>query len=187
MFFSSLSDEGKGDTSVSSPEDSSTQVLVKKASSRENLIECKSVIDENKSISSPSKELEEIKLESTNTEGISLHSKLIPFAPVLDSPPYTPPEPDHPFEPPNDSPDDMSGGSRCSTGEGRSISPESAVSAPLPASPSPPLTPNSIAKKTFDFKLGVSPSQSRRQWGVTDKVRVLFYCRCIACVTVVNN
>lgn len=162
-------DEGKGDTSVSSPEDSSTQVLVKKASSRENLIECKSVIDENKSISSPSKELEEIKLESTNTEGISLHSKLIPFAPVLDSPPRTPPEPDHPFEPPNDSPDDMSGGSRCSTGEGRSISSESAVSAPLPASPSPPLTPNSIAKKTFDFKLGVSPSQSRRQWGVTDK------------------
>lgn len=160
-------DEGKGDTSFPSPEDSSAQLWRNKASSKENLVEYKDVVE--KDISSPTKRLDEDELESTNTQGISLRSKLIPFAPVLDSPPYSPPDPDHPFEPPSDSPDDMSGRSRCSTGEGRSISPESTVSAAPPASPSPPLTPNSAATKTFDFKLGALPSQSRRQWGVTDK------------------
>ena len=113
-----------------------------------------------------------MKLESTSTRGISLRSKLIPFAPFLDSPPYTPPVPDHPFEPPSDSADDMSGGSRSSTGEGRSMSPDSVVSAAPATSPSPPLTPGSAAKKMFDFKGGLSSSQSRRQWGVTDKVGV---------------
>lgn len=169
--FSFVSDEGKGDTSCPSPEDSSTQLWRNKASSKENLVEYKDAAE--KDISSPTKELGEDKLESTITQGISLRNKLIPFAPVLDSPPYSPAGPDNPFEPPSDSPDDVSGGSRCSTGEGRSISPDSAVSAAPPASPSPPLTPNSAATKTFDFKLGALPSQSRRQWGVTDKASVL--------------
>ena len=121
---------------------------------------------------SPSREEPtEIKLETTNTKGISLRSKLIPFAPFLENQSYTPPVSDLPFEPPSDSADDTSGRSRCSTAESRPISPESAVSTAPAASPSPPLTPNSAAKKTFDFKGGATSSQSRRQWGVTDKVR----------------
>lgn len=166
-------DEGNGgnaDTSISSPEDSSMQAWVNKVSSSENVCECKDTLDKNTTPSlTPSKEAAAVKLESTDNRGISLRSKLIPFAPLLDSPSYTPPVPDHPFEPPSDSADDMSGGSRCSTGEGRSMSPDSVVSAAPATSPSPPLTPSSAARKTFDFKGVSASSQSRRQWGITDK------------------
>ena len=53
------------------------------------------------------------------------------------------------------------------------MSPDSAVSAAPATSPSPPLTPGSAAKKMFDFKGGLASSQSRRQWGVTDKVSTI--------------
>lgn len=172
--FSFLSDEGNGDRSISSPEDTSMQAWVSKLSSSENVLECKDILDKNTTQTLPSsKDSADITLESTNTRGISLRSKLIPFAPFQDTQPYTPPVPDHPFEPPSDSADDMSGGSRSSTGEGRSMSPDSVVSAPPATSPSPPLTPGSAAKKMFDFKGGAGSSQSRRQWGVTDKVTTL--------------
>ena len=52
------------------------------------------------------------------------------------------------------------------------MSPDSVVSAAPPSSPSPPLTPSSAAKAMFDFKGGAASSQSRRQWGVTDKVSI---------------
>jgi len=163
-------DEGNGDTSVSSPEDTSMQAWVNKVSTSENLLECNDTPGKKTTPASPpSSEAAELKLESTNTLGVSLRSKLIPFAPFRDAQPYTPPVSDHPFEPPSDSADDMSGGSRSSTGEGRSVSPDSVVSAAPAASPSPPLTPSSAAKKMFDFKGGATSSQSRRQWGVTDK------------------
>jgi len=163
-------DEGNGDSSVSSPEDTSMQAWVNKASNSENLLECNDTSgNKTTPASPPSSEAAELKLESTNTLGVSLRSKLIPFAPFRDTQPYTPPVSDHPFEPPSDSADYMSGGSHSSTGEGRSVSPESVVSAAPAASPSPPLTPSSAAKKMFDFKGGATSSQSRRQWGVTDK------------------
>ena len=173
----STSDEGNGDSSVSSPEDTSMQAWVNKASNSENLLECNDTSgNKTTPASPPSSEAAELKLESTNTLGVSLRSKLIPFAPFRDTQPYTPPVSDHPFEPPSDSADYMSGGSHSSTGEGRSVSPESVVSAAPAASPSPPLTPSSAAKKMFDFKGGATSSQSRRQWGVTDKVSIRYNC-----------
>lgn len=163
-------DDGNEDNSVSSPEDTSIQAWVGEAASGENVLECNGVVTKNTAPVSPSREEPtEIKLETTNTKGISLRSKLIPFAPFLENQSYIPPVSDLPFEPPSDSADDTSGRSRCSTAESRPISPESAVSTAPAASPSPPLTPNSAAKKTFDFKGGATSSQSRRQWGVTDK------------------
>ena len=110
-------------------------------------------------------------LEATSSEGISLRSKLIPFAPFFKSQPYTPPLPDQPFEPPTESPDDASGGSRSSTVEGRPASPESVTSVPPALSPSPPLTPGAVVRSLLDFEGGVAGSPSRRQWGVTDKVK----------------
>lgn len=157
---------------MSSPEDISVQPLEGKVSSRENGTESKDIPDKN-APSPSSKELKEIKLESTNTRGISLRSKLIPFAPFLETHSYTPPVSDLPFEPPSDYADDSSGGSRSSTAEGRPLSPDSVVSASLANSPSPPLTPSSAARKMFDFKAGSASPQSRRQWGVTDKVRAV--------------
>lgn len=155
---------------MSSPEDSSVQAWEGK--NAENDLESKDVLDKSKEPSSPSsKEPKGIKLESTNTRGISLRSKLIPFAPFLETNSYTPPVSDQPFEPPSDSPDSAdSAGSRSSTAEGRPMSPDSVVSMATAASPSPPLTPSSAARKMFDFKGGAASSQSRRQWGVTDKV-----------------
>lgn len=169
-------DEGNEEIPVSSPEDSSVQPWEGKVSSSENGLESKEVLDKNTLPTSPSsEEPKEIKLESTNTIGISLRSKLIPFAPFLETHSYTPPVSDQPFEPPSDSADDnSSGGSRSSTAEGRPMSPDSVVSAAPANSPSPPLTPSSAARKMFDFKGGAASSQSRRQWGVTDKVMVLF-------------
>ena len=155
------------------------QAWVDKVASSENVLECNGVVKKSTAPLSPSnKELTEIKLESTNTKGISLRSKLIPFAPFLENQSYIPPVPDQPFEPPSDSADDTSGGSRSSTSEGRPLSPESTVSRVPTTSPSPPLTPSSAAKKAFDFKGGAASSQSRRQWGVTDKVRALSSNRC---------
>lgn len=163
-------DEGKRKTPVSSPEDSSMQAWVNKDSSSENILESKDRLDKSSSPTPPmTKEPSKVKLESTGTRGISLRSKLIPFAPLLDSPTYTLPVSSLPFEPPCDSADDISGRSRSSTGEGRSISPDSVVSAAPATSPSPPLTPSSAVKKIFDFKGGAVSSPSRRQWGVTDK------------------
>lgn len=160
---------------MSSPEDSSVQPLEGKVSSSENGLESKETLDKNALPASPSsKEPKEIKLESTNTRGISLRSKLIPFAPFLGTHSYSPPVSDQPFEPPIDSADDSSGGSRSSTAEGRPMSPDSAVSAAPANSPSPPLTPSSAARKMFDFKGGAASPQSRRQWGVTDKVMVMY-------------
>ena len=167
-------DEGNEEVTVSSPEDSSVQPLEGKVSSSENLLETKEILDKNALSTSPSrKEPKEIKLESTNTRGISLRSKLIPFAPFLETHSYTPPVSDQPFEPPSDSADDSSGGSRSSTAEGRPMSPDSVVSAVPANSPSPPLTPRSAARSMFDFKGGAASPQSRRQWGVTDKVRTM--------------
>lgn len=164
-------DEGNRDISASSPEDSSMQTWKENVPNTENGHESKDDQDKNTVPTSPSsKEPKGIKLEATNTRGISLRSKLIPFAPFMETQSYTPPVSDQPFEPPSDSADDMSGGSRSSTAEGRPISPDSVVSITTAASPSPPLTPNSAAKKVFDFKGGAASSQSRRQWGVTDKV-----------------
>jgi len=154
------------------------QAWVNKVSTSENLLECKDAPGKKATPASPlSSEAAELKLESTDTLGVSLRSKLIPFAPFRDTQPYTPPVSDHPFEPPSDSADDMFGGSRSSTGEGRSVSPDSVVSAAPAGSPSPPLTPSSAAKKKmFDFKGGATSSQSRRQWGVTDKVSIRYNC-----------
>lgn len=154
---------------MSSPEDNSMQAWESKVFNAENGHESKDVLDKSTVPSSPSsKEPKGIKLESTNTRGISLRSKLIPFAPFLETQSYTPPVSDQPFEPPSDSAD--SSGSRSSTAEGRPMSPESVVSMATATSPSPPLTPSSAARKMFDFKGGAASSQSRRQWGVTDKV-----------------
>ena len=176
---------------MSSPEDSSVQPLEGKVSSSENGRESKEVLDKNAlPTSTASKELKEIKLESTNTRGISLRSKLIPFAPFLETHSYTPPVSDQPFEPPSDSADDSSGGSRSSTAEGRLMSPDSVLSAAPANSPSPPLTPSSSARKMFDFKGGAASPQSRRQWGVTDKVRAMYHLnRCYAVSTMfhINN
>ena len=159
---------------MSSPEDSSVQLLEGKVPSGENRLESKEILDKNTLPTSPSsKEPKEIKLESTDTRGISLRSKLIPFAPFLETRSYTPPVSDQPFEPPSDSADDGSGGSRSSTAEGRLMSPDSVVSVVPANSPSPPLTPSSAARKMFDFKGGAASPQSRRQWGVTDKVRTM--------------
>ena len=159
---------------MSSPEDSFVQPWEGKVSSSENGLESKDVLDRNTLPTSPSsKEPKEIKLESTNTSGISLRSKLIPFAPFLETHSYTPPVSDQPFEPPSDYADDSSGRSRSSTAEGRPMSPDSVVSAAPANSPSPPLTPSSAARKMFDFKGGAASPQSRRQWGVTDKVMTL--------------
>lgn len=158
------------------------QTWVDKVSSSENLIESRDVLDKSTEQASPtSKEPTEIKLESTNTRGIHLRSKLIPFAPFLETQSYTPPVYDQPFEPPSDSADDMSGGSsRSSTAEGRPMSPDSVVSLALATSPSPPLTPSSAARKMFDFKgVAVAASQSRRQWGVTDKVTTRVSVGCV--------
>ncbi|XP_078349659.1 uncharacterized protein LOC144634544 isoform X2 [Oculina patagonica] len=164
-------DEGNEDVSVSSPEDSSMQAWEGKVSNTEHELESKDLLDKSTLPSSPSsKEPKEIKLESTNTRGISLRSKLIPFAPFLETQSYTPPVSDQPFEPPSDSAESAdSSGSRSSTAEGRPMSPESVVSMATGTSPSPPLTPSSAARKMFDFKGGAASSQSRRQWGVTDK------------------
>lgn len=163
-------DDGNEDNSVSSPEGTSIQAWVDKVASSENVLECNGVVTRNTAPTSPSREEPtEIRLETTDAKGISLRSKLIPFAPFLENLSYTPPVSDLPFEPPSDSAEDTSGGSRCSTAESRPISPESAFSTVPAASPSPPLTPSSAAKKAFDFKGGAASSQSRRQWGVTDK------------------
>lgn len=167
-------DEGNEEVLVSSPEDNSVQPLEGKVSSSENGLESKEILDKNALPTSPSsREPKEIKLESTNTRGISLRSKLIPFAPFLETHSYTPPVSDQPFEPPSDSADYSSGGSRSSTAEGRPMSPDSVVSAAPANSPSPPLTPSSAARRMFDFKGGAASPQSRRQWGVTDKVRAM--------------
>ena len=164
-------DEGNGDISASSPEDSSMQTWKDNVPNAGNGEESKGDQDKDIVPTSPSsKEPKGIKLEATNTRGISLRSKLIPFAPFMETQSYTPLVSDQPFEPPSDSADDMSGRSRSSTAEGRPMSPDSVVSMTTATSPSPPLTPNSAAQKVFDFKGGAASSQSRRQWGVTDKV-----------------
>ena len=60
------------------------------------------------------------------------------------------------------------------------MSPDSVVSLALATSPSPPLTPSSAARKMFDFKgVAVAASQSRRQWGVTDKVTTRVSVGCV--------